>query len=154
MSQKLIHQANKTGKGLPARFILDDVRKMSEVKGYFDLAVLLFSNFGLHSHADNCLVIRETYTHLKIGGYLFIDMDNVHEIKRYVAKTEGIYTNGDLTEWIVFNPVTNIIRWNENWQGQVYSGKYQLYTLANNSSHILEGSELQVKHSFGSFQGE
>ncbi|MBU2025997.1 methyltransferase domain-containing protein [Patescibacteria group bacterium] len=152
-SQKLIRQARQAGKGLPARFILDDARKMSKVKGCFDLAVLLFSSFGLHSHADNYLVIRETYARLKIGGYLFIDMDNVHEIKRYVAKAGGVYTNGDFTERIVFNPATNMVRWNESWRGQVYSGRYQLYT-SEQLSRILEGAGLQVKRLFGSFQGE
>lgn len=152
-SQKLIRQAKQAGKGLPARFILDDARRMSKVKRCFDLAVLLFSSFGLHSHADNYLVIRETCAHLKTGGYLFIDVDNVHEIRRYVANTGGVHTDGNFTERIILNLTTNVVQWSEIWREQVYSGTYQLYT-NNQLSRILEKSGLHIEHLFGSFQGE
>lgn len=126
---------------------------MSRVKGCFDLAVLLFSSFGLHSHADNYLVIRNVCTHLKAGGYLFIDVDNVHEIKRFVANTRGVHTDGSFTERIILDSATNIVQWSESWRGQMYRGNYQMYT-SEQLSHILEESGLQVKHLFGSFQGE
>lgn len=153
LSQKLIHQAKQAGKGLSARFILDDARKMSKVKGCFDLAVLLFSSFGLHSHTDNCLVIRNTCARLKIGGYLLIDMDNIHEIKRYIANVGGIHTNGSFTEQVIINPTTNIVQWNESCRGQMYNGKYQLYT-GRQFSLMLEKLGLRAIHLFGSFQGE
>lgn len=151
-SQKLIRQARQAGKGLPARFILDDARRMSKVKGCFDLVVLLFSSFGLHSYTDNCLVIRETCARLKIGGYLFIDVDNIHEIKRYIASTGGVHTDGNFTERITLDSATNIVQWSENWRGQVYRGMYQLYT-GEQLSRMLEESGLHVEHLFDSFQG-
>ncbi|MBU1871133.1 methyltransferase domain-containing protein [Patescibacteria group bacterium] len=153
ISRKLIRQAKQAGKELLARFIIDDARRMSRVKGCFDLAVLLFSSFGLHSHADNCLVIRETCAHLKTGGYLLIDADNVHEIIRYVANTRGVHTDGNFTERIILDSAMNVVQWSESWRGQVYSGKYQLYT-SKQLSRMLEDSGLQAKRLFGSFQGE
>lgn len=153
ISQKLIAKASQAGEGLSVKFTVDDARKMSRVKGYFDLTVLLFSSFGLHSHADNCLVIQQTCARLKTGGYLFIDIDNVYEIERYVANTGGAYKDKNFTERIILDQTTNVVRWSESWRGQVYRGMYQLYT-SEQLSRILEESELQVKCLFGSFQGE
>lgn len=153
ISQKLIAKASQAGEGLSVKFTVDDARKMSRVKGCFDLAVLLFSSFGLHSHTDNYLVIRNACKHLKAGGYLFIDVDNIHEIKRYIANTKGVHTDGGFIERIILDSATNIVHWSESWRRQVYRGKFQLYT-SEQLSHILEESGLQVKQLFGSFQGE
>jgi SAM-dependent methyltransferase len=153
VSQKLIGQASQAGKGLPAQFIMDDARQMSRVKGCFDLVASLFSSFGLHSHMDNRLIIHNVCERLKSGGFLFIDVDNIHEIKRYITRTKGMHTYDGFIERVVLNPATNIVQWEECWIGQVYDGKYQLHT-DTQLSRILEEAGLKVKRLFGSFQGE
>lgn len=153
ISQKLIAQANQAGEELSVQFIADDARQMSKVKGYFDLAIALFSSFGLHSHTDNRLIIRNACERLKRRGFLVIDVDNIHEMKRYLAIMNGTYTAADFSECVVLDPATNIVRWEERWRGQVYSGEYQLYT-SEQLSHILREAGLTVKRLFGSFQGK
>ncbi|MBU0649267.1 methyltransferase domain-containing protein, partial [Patescibacteria group bacterium] len=153
VSKKLIAQARRTGKRLPIQFIINDARQMNKVRGYFDLIVSLFSSFGLHSHMDNCLLIHNACVRLKHRGFLLIDVDNIHEIKKYISATEGVYKDDDFVERVVFNPATNIMQWEEHWRGRVYSGKHQLYT-REQLSRMIEKAGLKVKQLFGSFEGE
>lgn len=153
VSNKLITQARQSGKGLPVQFIVNDARQMDKVNGCFNLIVSLFSSYGLHSHMNNCLVIHNACVCLRRHGFLFMDVDNIHEIRRYISTTEGVYTDGDFTERVVFNPATNIIQWEECWRGRMYSGMYQLYT-SEHLSRMIEESGLRIKRLFGSFEGE
>ncbi len=152
ISQKLIYQALQNRES-HVHFVLDDARKISKIKDHFNLIILLFSSFGAHSHEENCLVIREVCSQLDVGGYIVIDVDNIYEIKRYIANTGGVYTDGDFSERVIFDSKTNTVWWQEVWNHNVYNGKYQLYT-RDQLSHILENAGLCIKNFFGSFKGE
>ncbi len=153
ISKNLIAQAVKASRGFKTQFLVDDARQMSRVVGQFDLVVSIFSSFGLHEHADNCLVIRNMADRLGCGGFLFLDVDSIHEIKRYVATTGGIYIGGHFSEQVVIDPTTNVVRWTERWRYETYSGQYHLYS-SRQILEIIELAGLKAKWLFGSFQGE